>query len=195
MEEFINNVIQSQATGMGYKFIKLCGFHVPQIGTYTFGSDSFVLCSAIHNLAVALYSLDEDEESLVSFINASAQNTLGSLCFDAKYALRLVRERDRPRACVVMLCVLGLYEDAVELALSMDLDLAKSVARTPELTDEGLKRKLWLAIAKHVIQKEDPVVDQEGHISQAVGLLDDAGVQAPDHFPSPSGMSNIVEIN
>ncbi|GMH42479.1 hypothetical protein BSKO_10398 [Bryopsis sp. KO-2023] len=130
--------------------------------------------SAIHNLAIALYSLDDDELPLVKFIRQSAESALGSLCFDSKYALRLVRERNRPRACVEMLCVLGLYEDAVGLALNMDFGLAKSVARSKDLEDEGLKRKLWLAIAKHVIQNEGHGCDQEEHISKAVGLLDDA---------------------
>ncbi|CAD7699110.1 unnamed protein product [Ostreobium quekettii] len=130
--------------------------------------------SAIHNLAIALYTLEDDEQPLVTFLENSARNAIGKLYFDAKYALRLVRERNCERACVVMLCVLGLFEDAVETALSMDLQLAKSVARYRELYDEGLQRKLWLAIAKHVIQSEDPGVDQQEHISQAVGLLDDA---------------------
>ena len=45
-----------------------------------------------------------------------------------------------------------MYEDAVMLALSFDGDLAASIARQPE-GDEGLSRKLWLAIAKHLIQQ------------------------------------------
>lgn len=50
-----------------------------------------------------------------------------------------------------LLCELGLFEDAVSLALDVDLDLAKAVANTPE-DDDGLRRKLWLSIAKHVVQ-------------------------------------------
>jgi hypothetical protein len=46
---------------------------------------------------------------------------------------------------------LGLFEDAVSLALDVDLELAKAVANTPE-DDDGLRRKLWLSIAKHVVQ-------------------------------------------
>lgn len=112
----------------------------------------------------------------MEFIRHSAANSLGRLAFDSKYALRLVRERNRPAACVEMLCVLGLYEDAVGLALGMDFELAKSVARSSDLEEEGLRRKLWLAIAKHVVQKEGEAgEDQEEHISRAVGLLEDAG--------------------
>ena len=46
----------------------------------------------------------------------------------------------------------GMYEDAVMLALSFDGDMAVSIARQPE-GDEALSRKLWLAIAKHLIQQ------------------------------------------
>jgi hypothetical protein len=52
---------------------------------------------------------------------------------------------------VKLLCELGLFEDAVSLALDVDLELAKAVANTPE-DDDGLRRKLWLSIAKHVVQ-------------------------------------------
>ena len=132
--------------------------------------------SAIHNLAIALYSQDPNESLLVGFIKKSAREAVGDLCFDGKYALRLIRERGRHRACVVMLCVLGLYEDAVHLALSMDLDLAKSVAQSPELEDEVMKRKLWLAIARHVIQYEEKERrDPEVSINKAVALLEEAG--------------------
>lgn len=50
-----------------------------------------------------------------------------------------------------LLCELSLFEDAVSLALDVDLGLAKAVANTPE-DDDGLRRKLWLSIAKHVVQ-------------------------------------------
>ena len=54
-----------------------------------------------------------------------------------------------------LLCELGLFEDAVSLALAVDLELAKAVANTPE-DDDGLRRKLWLSIAKHVVQRGAP---------------------------------------
>lgn len=57
----------------------------------------------------------------------------------------------RRRACVKLLCELGLHEDAVALALAVDLELAKAVANGPE-DDEALRRKLWLRIAKAVVQ-------------------------------------------
>ena len=44
----------------------------------------------------------------------------------------------------------GLYEDAVALALTFDRELAIATARRPE-ADEALNRKLWLAIARHMV--------------------------------------------
>eukprot|EP00210_Caulerpa_lentillifera_P005686 g5438.t1 len=131
--------------------------------------------SAIHNLAIELYSQDPNEEKLVAFIKKSAEEAIGALSFDGKYALRLIRERGRKRACVVMLCVLKMYEDAISLALTMDLDLAKSVASSPDLEDHGIQRKLWLAIARHVIQDELHVSSPEVSINKAVALLEEAG--------------------
>ena len=45
-----------------------------------------------------------------------------------------------------------MFEDAVALALTFDGELAARIARQPE-GDEGLSRKLWLAIARHLIQQ------------------------------------------
>lgn len=83
-----------------------------------------------------------------------------------------------------MLCVLGMYEDAVSLALTMDLDLAKSVAQSKEIKDEATKRKLWLAIARFVIQQGDEK-DPEVSINKAVALLEEAGdlVKIEDILP------------
>lgn len=105
---------------------------------------------AVANLAVALLSLEESENRLLDLL-ARARNPLGKPLFDPKYALRLAKERNRRRACVKLLCELCLFEDAVSLALDVDLALAKAVANTPE-DDDGLRRKLWLSIAKHVVQ-------------------------------------------
>lgn len=45
-----------------------------------------------------------------------------------------------------------MFEDAVALALTFDGELAASIARQPE-GDDALSRKLWLAIAKHLIEQ------------------------------------------
>lgn len=52
--------------------------------------------------------------------------------------------------------LLGLWESAVELALQVDLGLAKSVASLPD-SDET-QRQLWLSIGKSVANL--PVFDE-----------------------------------
>lgn len=47
----------------------------------------------------------------------------------------------------------GMYDDAVRRALSVDLGTAKAVAGAPQEEEEGLKRRLWLEVARHVVQQ------------------------------------------
>ena len=75
--------------------------------------------------------------------------------FDLKYALRVCTLEGRDRACVYIYSAMGLYEEAVELALSkVDVELAKENASLPDDDDKELRKKLWLRIAHHVIEKE-----------------------------------------
>jgi hypothetical protein len=115
-------------------------------------NDTSPPCSALHNLAVALYSLEPEEQLLLNYL-ASAKSPLGRPFYDPKAALRLATERGKLRACVALLCQLGMYPDAVALALTVDLQLAKAVASSPDGDgEEALRRQLWLSIAQHVVQ-------------------------------------------
>ena len=54
--------------------------------------------------------------------------------------------------CVHIYSKMGMYENAVDLALVKgDLELAKVNAEKPE-EDRQLKKKLWLKIAKYVVE-------------------------------------------
>lgn len=72
--------------------------------------------------------------------------------FDLKYALRLCTKAKKTHACVLIYSALELYEEAVELALKVDLDLAKNLANEVDDDDSGLKKKLWLKIARHTVE-------------------------------------------
>lgn len=78
-----------------------------------------------------------------------------SVCYDVKYALRVCSDLHLDRACVHIYSTMNLYEEAVKLALKVDLDLAKKNASKVE--DEETRKKLWLLIAKHVVQTEKDV--------------------------------------
>lgn len=69
------------------------------------------------------------------------------VCYDVHYALRLCQERNLTEACVQLSALLGLWEVAVDLALSIDVKLAKQTASLPQ-NDPELRKKLWLKIGK-----------------------------------------------
>ncbi|KAL6750360.1 hypothetical protein V8C86DRAFT_2814246 [Haematococcus lacustris] len=134
---------------------------------------------AVHNLAAALHTLADSEAGLLSYL-ARAHTASGRPLYDLKYVLRMAMERNKPRAAVKLLCKLGMYEDAVVKALAVDLALSKEVAMAPPgEEEEGLRRRLWLAIAQHVVQQggassHGPAA-QAAAIKQAVEFLKEAG--------------------
>jgi hypothetical protein len=71
----------------------------------------------------------------------------GVVCYDVHYALRLCQERNLTEACVQLSALLGLWESAVDLALTVDVKLAKQTANLPQ-NDPDLRKKLWLKIGK-----------------------------------------------
>ncbi|GBG90603.1 hypothetical protein CBR_g50947 [Chara braunii] len=73
--------------------------------------------------------------------------------YDPKYALRICLEHKRMRACIFLYSLMGMHEEAVALALEVDLELAKAEADKVE-EDDALRKKLWLRIARRVIEDE-----------------------------------------
>jgi hypothetical protein len=76
-------------------------------------------------------------------------------------------------ACVYLYRLMGWYEEAVDLALELNVDLAREIANSVGSSDfstislssspsldnylDELKKMLWLRIARHVIEKENDV--------------------------------------
>ncbi|EFJ45681.1 hypothetical protein VOLCADRAFT_94101 [Volvox carteri f. nagariensis] len=100
---------------------------------------------------------DEGEAALLRYLTRAGRGganlTYGGTAplYDTQYALRLAQECGKPRAAVRLMCQLGMYPDAVRAALALDLGLAKGVAGEPE-QDDALRRKLWLQVARHVVE-------------------------------------------
>ena len=69
--------------------------------------------------------------------------------YDVKYALRVCIQEGKHEACVYIYSLLHLYEEAVKLALRVNLDLAKEAANKAE---ESVRKKLWLIIARYLIE-------------------------------------------
>jgi hypothetical protein len=126
--------------------------------------ESHSISPTIHNLLVTFYasspyasSAPEDDGPLLRFLSTAPVDPLtGKPYYDLDYALRLCKQNGRTQPCVHIYSKMGMYENSVDLALLKgDLELAKINADMPE-DDRQLRKKLWLKIAKYVVQdKQD----------------------------------------
>lgn len=85
---------------------------------------------------------------------------------DLQSCLRLCFKLKLLRACVVIYSHMGLYDEAVNLALEFDVQLAKEIASRRVESEEHQKR-LWLAIARDVLKGQ-------ADIELAAQLLDES---------------------
>jgi len=63
-----------------------------------------------------------------------------------------------------------LYDEAVDLSLSYDIDKAKEQAEKPE-GDEEMRKKLWLRIARHVVEENRDIKQATIFLQQSRDLL------------------------
>lgn len=117
----------------------------------------------MHNLFITLHASpaagsSEDDGPLLRFLMTAPDDTLtGKPYYDLDYALRLCSETNRIQPCVHIYSQMGLWESSVDLALEKgDLELAKRNADKPE-DDPQLRKKLWLKIAKFVVQDKKDI--------------------------------------
>ena len=123
---------------------------------------------------------DEGEAALLNYLNKFAGLSASETVYDVRYALRLCLINEKSRSVVFILCLLGMYEEAIEVALdsgsaarmgggggrartrgenggvadtsgTRDLRLARIVADKPE--DDAMRKKLWLRLARDVINE------------------------------------------
>ncbi|KAI6136496.1 Pep3/Vps18/deep orange family-domain-containing protein [Pisolithus sp. B1] len=116
----------------------------------------------IHNLLVTFHATlsptPSDDGPLLRFLTTAPCDPLtGKPYYDLDYALRLCKRASRIQACVHIYAKMGLYENSVDLALEKgDLELAKVNADMPE-SDLPLRKKLWLKIARYVVQDKKDI--------------------------------------
>ncbi|XAR55456.1 hypothetical protein NMG60_11035527 [Bertholletia excelsa] len=125
----------------------------------------------VHNLLLSLYAKQEDDSALLRFLQCKfgkgRPNGL-EFFYDPKYALRLCLKEKRMRACVHIYSMMSMHEEAVALALQVDPELAKAEADKVE-DDEDLRKKLWLMVAKHVVEQEKGT--KRENIRKAIAFL------------------------
>ena len=108
---------------------------------------------AVHNLLLSLY-IEHEQEQVLGYLTST------NMCCDNKFVLKQCVEAGLAREAVQVYSVLGQHERAVELALSIDTSLAASLAaghQTSAPLSEDLSRKLWLMVAKHVVQEKNDI--------------------------------------
>ncbi|KAG0294707.1 hypothetical protein BGZ96_000616 [Linnemannia gamsii] len=110
---------------------------------------------AIHNFLLTLYATQptRDESALKAFL----ANEGRAMHYNLDYALRICTQNNRIQSCVHIFSSMGLYGEAVDLALKHnDLGLARINADKPE-DDEMLRKTLWLKIARHVVKEKKDI--------------------------------------
>ncbi|KAF8167767.1 DigA protein [Crassisporium funariophilum] len=122
----------------------------------------------IHNLLITFYvsptssrsytPSTDDDGPLLRFLSTAPTDPLtGKPYYDLDYALRICKLAGRTQPCVHIYSKMGLWENSVDLALEKgDLELAKTNADMPE-DDQPLRKKLWLKIARYVVQDKKDI--------------------------------------
>lgn len=125
----------------------------------------------VHNLLLSLYAKQEDDSALLRFLQCKfgkGRENGPEFFYDPKYALRLCLKEKRMRACVHIYSMMSMHEEAVALALQVDPELAMAEADKVE-DDEELRKKLWLMVAKHVVEQEKGA--KRENIRKAIAFL------------------------
>jgi vacuolar protein sorting-associated protein 18 len=121
--------------------------------------------TSIHNTLISILasSPSTDEAPLLAYLRG--QSYLPEPLYDADFALRLCIQHNRVQSCVHIYTSMSQYAHAVDLALKHKaVDLASQVA-DQSTNDAALRKKLWLKIAKVVIE------NSPGNVKTAINFL------------------------
>ena len=110
--------------------------------------------SVLHNFLITIYASYNPDE-LLRYLKLQGDNIEG-VYYDAKIALRECLSAKQEKAAVHILTVMGLYQEAVSLALKFDIELAKATADR-QRNDSTLCKKLWLTITKFLVDESQDV--------------------------------------
>ena len=101
-------------------------------------------------------ALQSDDGPLLKFLKSS-----GGLV-DLQYALRVSTQHRQTKACIFVYSKMGLYEEAVKMALGEDINLAKENANLPP--DREVQKRLWLMIARFIIEDANSDIKDSIHV-------------------------------
>jgi len=117
---------------------------------------------SVHDYLVSLYIHYFPSEKLMEYLEHQGSNE-HTVRYDPKFALMMCLAKQLHYPSIHLYTMMGQYEEAVALAIDVDLELAKKVANFPE-DDVEMRKKLWLKIAKHVVKEKN-------NIQQAMDFL------------------------
>jgi vacuolar protein sorting-associated protein 18 len=127
--------------------------------------------SISHTLLFFLAKYDsENEEKLLNLLRPLVESSVGggdyndtsiptsSILLDKtilnyQYILRICQRYQRKISCIYIYVLMNLFEKAVQLALLIDLNFAKTIASYA--MDYHVSKKLWISIIDHIISKSN----------------------------------------
>lgn len=112
---------------------------------------------SLHNYLISLYARLKSTSELEEYLENQGDDC-SMVSYDVKYALRVCCDFNLHKPCMHIYTTMGLFEEAVDLALTVlkDIEVAKDIANRP-LDDDDTKKKLWLMIAKHVVSAKQDI--------------------------------------
>ena len=152
---YSNQSSTSLAQNQAVRYLRFCVDHL-QLTT-----------PVIHNTLLSIYAShpSPSERELLSYLSAHSLSSPPP--YDADFAFRLCIQHNRVQSAVQIYSSMGEYTSAVNLALKHDeIDLASLIADRPSDSDPGLRKKLWLEVARKVISQQGT-----GSIKSAIDFL------------------------
>ncbi|EDQ87609.1 uncharacterized protein MONBRDRAFT_33267 [Monosiga brevicollis MX1] len=117
---------------------------------------------SVYNYLVSLYVTLDQEQPLLRFLKEQEERPQ----FDRDYALRLCHEKNKLRACVELYSSMGMFEEAVQIALQVGsqqadakLELATSIIErvkeeeADKIMSADLPKKLWSMVAEFTVKE------------------------------------------
>lgn len=145
----------------------------------------------LHNFLLGLLA-ENDDSGLLSMITTSRPNPLtGQPYYDLDYALRVCTKHSKTEACVRIYAKMGNFESAVDLALkegnvdlacvcadavqneanSLQIIGANSGASFSSVDRTTLRKKLWLRVARFVVEEKNDLSAAMAFLTRAPDLL------------------------
>ena len=132
--------------------------------------------TSVFNYLIILFSDMEDEVPLHRFLSTHLPNrpskTYKASPLDMPYALRVVLKTGRHfRSAVKLYMAFGMRQQAVELAIKVDPDMAREIARESITAEE--QKRLWLMIARNAAA--GGMIDGKDVVVNVASVLNDCG--------------------